>query len=274
MPYELYAIRYATNQERLRHQNFIGMKADPHDAALPMDFFVWLAVGHDRTVLIDTGCNEQTCRKRGHEFLRCPTDGLRSVGVEPHEVDTVIVTHLHWDHAGNFDKFPNAVFHACPVEIQHAVGPCMCNSFMKTAYDVEHVCSFVRLLYERRVVYHRGVKEVAPGLYIHETGGHTPGLQFVTVPTKRGRVAIASDAMHYLDNMFLERPFPVVHDVPSYFAGIDAVRAAADSVEHIVPGHDPAVMRAYPAVSSMTQGIAIRLDVMPNLALEANHSPH
>ena len=159
MSYKLYAIRYATNQGRQRYENFIGMKADPHDTPLAMDFFVWLAIGYGRVILIDTGCDEQTCKKRGNDFLRCPSDGLRSLGIEPHQVDTVIVTHLHWDHAGNFDLFPNATFHACPIEIQHAVSPCMCNSFMRAPYDVDHICSFIRLLYaaiEGLLRLHRG----------------------------------------------------------------------------------------------------------------------
>lgn len=264
MTYQLFAIRFATNENRQRHENFIGLTPeDPHDAPMPMDFFVWVAVGQGRVVLIDTGCDEITCRLRGHTFLRCPTEGLRAIGIEASAVDTVVSTHLHWDHAGNFDKFLNAMFHASPVEVQHAVGPCMCNAFMRRPYDVEHVWQFVRLVYQDRVRFHRGSAEVAPGIWVHEVGGHAAGQLFVTVPTARGQVAIASDAMHYVDNLLQQRPFPVILDIPSYFAGMEKVRQQAESEAHIIPGHDPLVLRAYPPASADAVGLVVRLDVAP-----------
>ena len=82
--YELYAIRYATNPRRRRVENLMWVAPDdPHDAPMPMDFFVWAAVSPSRTVVIDTGADERTCAARGHQFLRCPTDGLGQVGIEP-----------------------------------------------------------------------------------------------------------------------------------------------------------------------------------------------
>lgn len=264
MSYELFAIRYATQPGRIRAANFLGLPpGDPHDALMPMDFFVWVAVGEGRIVLFDTGCDEAGCRRRGHTFLDCPTVGLKALGIDPAAVDTVVSTHLHWDHAGNFEKFPNATFHASPLEIRHAVGPCMCNAYMRAPYDVEHVCRFVRLVYEGRVRFHEAGAEVAPGLHIHPAAGHAAGQLFATVPTRRGRVAVASDAMHYFDNMVLQHPFAVILDVPAYVRGIERVKAEADSPAHIVPGHDPAVLKGYPAFSPETEGRIVRLDVMP-----------
>jgi hypothetical protein len=72
--------------------------------------------------------------------------------------------------------------------------------------------------------------------------------------------------MHYFDNLFQQRPFPVILDVPSYIAGMDKVKAGADSLAHIVPGHDPLVLQSYPAVSPGMEGLAVRLDVMPTKA--------
>jgi len=76
--YELFAIRYATREGR-RAENFIG--GDPHDAPMPMDYFVWLAIGPARAVVIDTGFTEATARRRGRTFLRCPIDALALLGV-------------------------------------------------------------------------------------------------------------------------------------------------------------------------------------------------
>jgi len=267
MPYELFAIRYATSKpDRARYENFLGLQFDPHDAPLPLDFFVWVARGGGRTILIDGGCSSETAAKRGHIYLRNPIESLKFIGVEPKDVDTVISTHLHYDHAGNFDMLPNATFHAAPEEIRHAVGPCMCQKLMRRPYDVDEVCEFVRLVYADRVVYHSEPSEVAPGLWMHPVGGHTPGLSFVVATTRRGTVVLASDAMHFYDNGRLRLPYPVLTDVARYFEGLDKVYRYADSPEHIVPGHDPAVLRRYPPVSEKLAGVAVRLDVAPKPA--------
>ena len=50
--YELYAIRYAERDAR-RSDHFIG--GDPHDGPMPMDYFIWAAIGPERSFVIDTG---------------------------------------------------------------------------------------------------------------------------------------------------------------------------------------------------------------------------
>jgi hypothetical protein len=50
--YEVYALRYATRDAR-RGDHFIG--GDPHDGPMPMDYFVWVAIGPGGPYVIDTG---------------------------------------------------------------------------------------------------------------------------------------------------------------------------------------------------------------------------
>ena len=106
--YELFAIRYATREAR-RADHFIG--GDPHDGPMPMDYFVWVARGGGRSFVIDTGFNAEIAQKRKRTFLRSPIDTLGALGIDVNAVEDVILTHLHYDHAGNFDRFPNARFH-------------------------------------------------------------------------------------------------------------------------------------------------------------------
>ena len=262
--YTLHAIRYATNPGRRRADNFMYAGAgDDHDAPMPLDFYVWLARGNGRAVLVDGGANEAACRARGHQFLRCPTEGLGALGVDPHDITDVISTHLHWDHAGNFEKFPNARFHIQSAELAHATGECMCQPVLRRPFDVEQVCTFLRLLYGGRVNFHHGQAEIAPGIDVLQVGGHTPGLQAVRVATARGNVVLASDAMHFFQNRDLSNPFPVLVDLRDYVAGWQRVAQWADSADHLIPGHDPLVFKRYPAVSPELQEVAVRLDVAP-----------
>ncbi len=114
--YEVYAIRYAQMKERTRRDNFI-VPIDPHDGPMPMDYFVWLLKSKTRTILVDTGFSAETARIRQRELLRCPIEALAVLGVAPESVQDVVLTHLHYDHAGNLPKLPQARFHLQDAEL-------------------------------------------------------------------------------------------------------------------------------------------------------------
>ena len=258
--YELFAVKYATHG-RTQAANFVD-PPDPHEA-MPIDYFVWAAVSVDHTFVIDMGFTEETADDRGRTFLRCPTDALGLIGVDANTVRDVIVTHFHYDHIGNFDKFPKADFHLQDREMAFATGRHMLNPAHGASMNVEDVVGMVRHLYGHRVRFHDGDAELAPGISVHHIGGHTDGLQSVRVKTKRGWVVLASDACHLYANMETRNPFPIIFDKDMVLAGYDRLRELADTPAHIVPGHDPQVLERYPAVSEQLKGIAVRLDEEP-----------
>ena len=65
--YRVYALRYAMRDAK-RTEHFIG--GDPHDAPMPMDYFVWAAVNEDRAVIIDTGFTAEVAAKRKRKEAR------------------------------------------------------------------------------------------------------------------------------------------------------------------------------------------------------------
>jgi len=213
--------------------------------------------------VVDTGFNEHAAARRRREFLRSPVEGLRLLGVEATQVREVIVTHLHYDHIGNFDLFPNARFHLQDRELAYATGRYMSMPFFAYAYELDEILGMVRNVYGGRVLFHDGDAELAPGLSVHLVGGHTRGLQVVRVFTRVGWLVLASDASHYAQNMLSGRPFPVVADVTAMFDGWRRLNELASDPRHIVPGHDPAVMQRYRAPSHALEGIAVRLDAEP-----------
>ncbi len=255
--YEVYAIKYAHHARRAA-ENFIG--GDPHDGPMPLDYFVWLVRGEGRVFVVDTGFSAAVAARRGREHLRCPAESLALLDVKKEEVRDVIVTHLHYDHIGNFDLFPAATFHLQDLEMRYATGRHMGERFFSGAYDVEDVAGMVRRVYAGRVRFHDGDAELAPGVSVHLIGGHTMGLQSVRVRTRRGWLVLASDASHFYANMEQVRPFPIVWSVADMVQGYRRLRELAESPEHIIPGHDPQVMERYPAPSPALRGIVARLD--------------
>jgi glyoxylase-like metal-dependent hydrolase (beta-lactamase superfamily II) len=259
-PYELYAIRYATAMRR-HAEVFIG--GDLHESAVPMDYFVWVARNDFHTVVIDTGFDAVAAQRRGRELLREPGDGLRLLGIDCAQVKHVIITHLHYDHAGNLHLFPRARFHLQEREMAFATGRHMAHPFFAQAYELEAVLSMVRLVYGAQVQFHDGDAEIVPGITVHHVGGHTHGLQVVRVWTRVGWVVLASDAAHYLANMTSGRPFPIVADVMQMTAGWERLQQLASRPEYIVPGHDPLVMTLYSEPDLALRGVAVRLDAEP-----------
>ena len=259
-PYEVYAIRYATVARR-SSENFIG--GDPHESGARMDYFVWLVRNGEHSFVVDTGFNEEAARRRKREFLRPPVEGLAMLGVDASKVSDVILTHMHYDHVGNFDQFPNARFHLQDREMSFATGRYMCCGPFSHAYEVDEVVGMVRRVFAGRVEFHDGDAELAPGFSLHHIGGHTLGLQAVRVWTRVGWLVLASDASHYYANMEEARPFPIVVDVAAMVDGWRRLKSLASAPQHVVPGHDPLVMQRYAAPDPSMQGTVVRLDAEP-----------
>ena len=146
--------------------------------------------------------------------------------------------------------------------MQYATGRYMKYPKLRHSFEVEDVVGMVRMNFAERVVFHTGDAEVAPGITVHACGGHSMGLQCVRVNTARGRVVLASDVTHFSENMEAGRPFTTAFHIGEMLEGFDKLRALAPSPKHIVPGHDPEVMRCYPALPGQ-EGIVVELHREP-----------
>src|SRR3954462_1323029 len=97
--WEIYAIRYATMAPRTPHMNYLA--PDPHEtSAADLDYFVWLIRGERGDILVDTGFNAAEAAARSRKLNLNPVDALAAFGVAADDIRDVIVTHLHYDHAG------------------------------------------------------------------------------------------------------------------------------------------------------------------------------
>jgi len=259
--YRVYAVKYG-HHDRPAGDNFLG--GDPHDDNMALDYFLWAIVGERQTFVVDTGFDPATGQRRGRTLTNAPAEGLKALGIEPETIEDVIVTHMHYDHAGNLGLFPNARFHLQDREMAFCTGRCMCHSVLNHGYEADEVASMVHRVFHGRVQFHDGSSELAPGVSVHLVGGHTNGLQVVRVRTRRGWVVLASDASHLYANIGQRRPFPVVYNVGDMLEGYAQVRRLADSEAHIVPGHDPAVLTRYPAAAAGLEDWIVRLDADPH----------
>jgi glyoxylase-like metal-dependent hydrolase (beta-lactamase superfamily II) len=124
------ALRGKTKRRRMQFQNYII--PDDHAAPDPLDFYVFAIRGplgstNPRTIVMDTGFNPASAKRRGRELLRTPAEALLHAGIDPADVPDVVLTHMHWDHAGGTEYFPKATFHLQATEMAYCTGPCMCH---------------------------------------------------------------------------------------------------------------------------------------------------
>jgi glyoxylase-like metal-dependent hydrolase (beta-lactamase superfamily II) len=142
-----------------------------------------------RTIVCETGMGTKLTEKQARQFDVWEPDGmlgsLRRLGVRPEEVDLVLTTHLHWDHAGGFTRrgpagrveltFPRARHVVQRAEWAHATHP---DPRSRAAYIDDDLLPVAEAGLLELV---DGEAEVVPGVVLRQTGGHTPGHQMIVV---------------------------------------------------------------------------------------------
>jgi glyoxylase-like metal-dependent hydrolase (beta-lactamase superfamily II) len=228
---------------------------------MPLDYYVWVIKAGAQSIVVDTGFDAAAARSRGRTLIRPVAEGLAVIDVDPTGVSDLVITHMHYDHAGNVALFPGARVHVQDAELAYCTGRAMTHQHLAAPFEAENVVQMVRRVFDARVIFHAGDSVLYPGVTLHHLPGHTPGLQAVRVETGRGPVVLASDAAHFWANLERETPFPIVADVPRYLESLRALRRLAPSIDHIIPGHDPEVLRRFPAEAGDRD--IVRLDLAP-----------
>lgn len=263
--WEIHAVKYADRNARTRGDSFIF--DDNHDAAHAMDYFMWVLRRGKEVILVDTGYDMAEATARDRPIRMDPVESLRPLGLKPEDITKVIVTHLHYDHAGGLHLFPNATLYLQETEMAYATGPCMCHDTLKMPFTADHICEAIKRLYAGKVVFFDGDGEVAEGVTVHRIGGHSRGLQAVRVRTQAGWMVLASDAAHYYENLWLRKPFPIVVDLQDMLDGFNRLERLASDKQLIIPGHDPLVRQLFDTDKA---DHILRLDVGPKADIQFN----
>jgi glyoxylase-like metal-dependent hydrolase (beta-lactamase superfamily II) len=243
--YQIFQVRFARLTNRRVRDNF--MMGDPHDGPMPIDYNFWIVRNGGRTILVDTGFSPRAAEQRGRQLDVDPIAALAALGIDPDKVTDAILTHLHYDHAGNIGRLAGARFHVQDAEVAFATGRCMCDKLLRWPFDGEDVANLVRHIYADRVCFHDGDASPFPGISLHVLPGHTKGMQAVQVMTARGPIVLASDVTHHYANFVRASPSPLTVDtIETLESYRRLLKMAGDDIQRIVPGHDPKVYRDFP----------------------------
>jgi glyoxylase-like metal-dependent hydrolase (beta-lactamase superfamily II) len=244
--YEVMAIRYATIPGFAVSNLIKG--ADPA-RKIDIAMYVWLVRGGGRNILVDSGFYRPEFFKSWivTGFIR-PDEAVARAGVKPEDITDVIITHLHWDHAGSVDLFPKAQVWLQRDEYTYYTGDAWQAGGKHGGIELADLTTMLRVNTEGRLHLVDGDKEIMPGIGVRIGGRHTWASQYVIVAGRAGKIVLASDNMYLYENLDKHLPIAQTLDAVSNLKAQDAMRALASELRLIIPGHDPAVLNRFPKV--------------------------
>ena len=240
------------------------------DLKLKLPYLAYLLQSEDTNILIDTGTSERFLVD-GKAWGGCPADAgskyllasLEKKGVKPDDIDLIIYTHLHNDHAGNCNLFPTTKSIAQAAEWQGLNNPVFAEQ-MRRDYDLEVIPI---LKSNPNFLTIDGDLDLMEGVRLLKTPGHTRGSQSVVVNTTAGLRVFVGDQFHlpcccfpWMTQMkdcdgvthqitpapsnWPTIPGSLVYDYYSYYESADRIKAILPEMDpgYIVCGHDPALL--------------------------------
>lgn len=233
MSSELFSIQPVELGRRVADTSLFLHLTEP-GVPMTIAYRVWVLRNAARTLVVDTGPPLQEGKRRGLSHVVDVTAALAEVGVDAAQVDTVLLTHLHWDHAANADQFPNATFYAQQREIEFFGSRRRQHPAFNRFFS--HDDALERLICAGRIKAVDGDVELAGGLSALRVGGHTPGSQMFCVSTADSVAILTGDAIP-LHRNYLERiPSGILTDVFEAIAALERVAALQPAL--IYTGHD------------------------------------
>jgi N-acyl homoserine lactone hydrolase len=221
--------------------------------------------GGGHTAVIDTGYNHA-------EFGKVLADGygvsdwqpadvvLKRIGIDPAEVDTMVLTHNHFDHAGGVEFFPNAHVYIQEREISRylwAAGQPERLQWLTSAVDPDLMLWLVQRSKAGKLTVVDGEREILPGLTLvpaHDT--HTAGSQYVTIDNERdGRWCLAGDNVYVYENFEGVNGDGIFNPIGLVFGSVercvmtmeDMWQYVGKDVKRVVPFHEEKMWETFPS---------------------------
>lgn len=233
-----------------------------------------LLKGNGHVAMVDVGYNQKEygavlADRFGVENWRSPTEVLAECGVKPEDVDTVFITHAHFDHLGNTDDFPNATFYIQERELSKWIWTMSLPDRMRWlmgAVDPSDILRAVDLAKQGRLVVVDGDREnVLPGVDLHAAfDSHTYGSQWVHVrndgqASSKDSWVLAGDLVYVFENlesdgsaigidkMYNPVGLAVGSQANLLFATEEMMKAVQYEARRVIPIHEERLRDTFPS---------------------------
>jgi glyoxylase-like metal-dependent hydrolase (beta-lactamase superfamily II) len=262
--YRALAVQYADRVTTFGDAYYRWSTYGEPDGPLRLSYYFWvlepLHAPESPPVLVDCGFEPARGERLGRRCLCPPAETLARLGIDPVAVETLVISHIHWDHVGNLGLFRNARLPVARAELEFWLGDPVAQRPQFAAHaDPDGIELLRRAVAEERVELIEDRAEVAPGITAVRLGGHAPGQLIFEVAGEHGPIVLASDAIHYDDELERERPFGIFVDLADMYRGYQTLREYAACGAAVVPGHDPSVMDRFAPLDGDAAGLAVCL---------------
>ena len=245
--YEIYALKYAGP---FTSSGALLMWFKEWETVEKRNYYIWCLKGQGGPVVVDVGVAPELARERDLGGYVSPAEVLARIDVKADEVRHVVITHIHWDHAGGVRLFPNATFYVQEKEYRFWLkDPIASRPPFKHVSDETCKAYLASLEGTDRLALLKGDQEILPGIECLLAPGHTVGLQAVAVNTARGTAILGSDCAHTFRNYREDWPSALIVDLVEWMKTYDKLRSRASSVDLLFPGHDYTMLTQYPEVA-------------------------
>jgi glyoxylase-like metal-dependent hydrolase (beta-lactamase superfamily II) len=246
--YEVYALKYAgpfTSSVAMVLFN------KEWEKTIARNYYIWAVKGKGLTVVFDAGVRPALAAERKLHGYVPPDQLLRRIGIDAREVEQLVVSHIHFDHAGGIELFPKARIYVQRKEYDFWVhDPLSGRPPFAAVADPVAIGRLRELEGTDRLVLVEGDQEILPGIELLLTPGHTPGLQSMAVETPKGTAILASDCAHVHRSFVEDNPSSLITDLPAWLESYTKLRRkVGGELSMLFPGHDKDMLEKFPKVA-------------------------
>jgi len=245
--YEIYALKFAgpfirTGAHLMWYRDW--------DKIEKINYYIWCIKGAGETVVVDAGVTPQMAAARELDGYVNPVEVLDRINIKADEVRHVVITHMHFDHAGGVSLFPRATFYIQEDEYRFWLeNPIAGRPPFKHVSDAASTAYLASLEGTDRLTLLNGDRQILPGIQCLLSPGHTVALQTVAVNTTRGTAIIGSDCAHVFRNYQEDWPSALIVDLLGWMQTYDKLRERVSSPDLLFPGHDLLLTENYPEIA-------------------------
>jgi len=211
----------------------------------------FLVRGEGRTIMIDTGMDgidatyTEADKARWNHLgpSRNTADLLADFDLTPGDVDTVVLTHLHFDHYVNAPLYSKARFFVPAREWRYIMDSANAAACPPIGFPREPL-NWLAGRGDRLTLIDDG-HEIAPGITMHWTGGHSPGHMVVKIPTAQGTVIVVGDAFYLYEH--IEQDIPLGYRT-SLAEVLEGYRWLRQQKAVLLPAHDYGIFERHPSL--------------------------
>ena len=247
-PYEIYAVKYAGP---FSSSGAFVMWMKDWETVCERNYYFWCLKNSDQTILVDAGVSPRLAHEKTLAGYVNPAQMLEEIGIHADEIEHVILTHLHWDHADGTTLFPRAQFYVQKAERDFWLHDEIAQRPPFTFFLNDQTRTALQSIEDDgQLILIDGDEEILPGIQCLLAPGHSTALQAVAVHTAEGTAILGSDCAHLFRNYAEDWPSALIINMIAWVNSLKKLKSRVASPELLFPGHDPLMTANYPHIAA------------------------